>query len=103
MSERPLVEPNLWRLGLGLNLDLEAKLTELLADARFVKAIEGTAREAVATWRVPLEEARRTVLSGLGEPDALRTVHDAWTAGKIALARLIIRRRMLELFARDAR
>lgn len=103
MSERSLVEPDLQRLGLELKLDLEAKLTELLADARFLKAIEGTAREAVANWRVPLEEAQRTVLSGLGEPDALRQIHDAWTAGKIPLARLIIRRRMLDLFAEDAR
>lgn len=103
MSERPLVEPNLRKLDLELKLDLEAKLTALLADGKFLNAIEGAAREAVANWRVPLEEARRTVLSGLGEPDALRQVHDAWTAGKTALAKLIIRRRMLDRFAEDAR
>ena len=100
MSEQPL-ESDLWKL--DVELDLDAKLTALRADYKFLKAIEGTAREAAANWHVSLEEARRTVLSGLGEPNALEQVHGAWITGKTALAKLILRRRMLDRFGEDAR
>lgn len=87
----------------NLGLDLDGKLARLLADPGFRKAIDGAAREAVANWGVPLDEARRAVLSGIGDPGALGPIHDAWIAGKTGLAKVIVRRRMLDRFAEDAR
>jgi len=81
----------------------QAKLTALLADCKFLKVIDGSAREAVINWGVTLAEARRTVLSGLGEPRQLAQIYDAWISGKTALAKVIVRRRMLDLFSDDAR
>lgn len=59
-------------------------------------------------WSVARTTARSFVLSAIGEPDTLASIHDAWmsakqSGGSLGLAKLIIRRRVIDLLRKDAR
>jgi hypothetical protein len=84
-------------------LYLETKLKELLADREFWRAINFVAGEAMANWRISHAMASVAVLSAIGEPKDLTAVHAAWFAGQAPLARTIMRRRVFDLFRKDAR
>ena len=70
--------------------------------------IELVAKEVMSTWRLPCKAARGFVFSAIGVPATLVSIHRAWVlarrAGKsLGLAKLIIRRRVIDLLRKDAR
>src|SRR5689334_24906727 len=88
--------------------DSKHQLEQLLADPIFSRTITLTTHEVIRTWNVPCAVARGFVLSAIGEPGALGCIYDAWITAKKAGARLgkvkvIVRRRVLDLLAKDAR
>jgi DNA-directed RNA polymerase specialized sigma24 family protein len=100
-------ESGLWpserRLSPRARRTLEARLDELLADAKFEEILNFTANEVKTNWRLPLTIARWTVLAALARPRDLTRIHRAWRKGKLALAKLIVRRRVFDLFRRERR
>lgn len=100
-------ETGLWaserRLSPRARRTLESRLEELLADVKFQEALEFLAKEIRRNWRLPLAIARWTVLAALARPRDLVRVHRTWNRGEIALAKVIMRRRALDLFRREQR
>jgi len=85
-------------------LQPDQQLVALLADALFERILRLVAREVVTRWHTSWPDARRLVLSAIGEPAVLAGIHDAWfAAGERGLAKVIVRRRVLDLLAKDAR
>jgi len=82
---------------------LEARLGELLADAVFGEVLALIAKEVKTNWRLSLVMARWTVLAALARPRDLIRIHSAWRKGEIALAKVIVRRRVFDLFRREGR
>ena len=87
--------------------DSSQQLEELLRDPGYLKTIDFLTREVVRTWNYPHGDAHRLVLSAIGEPRALASIHEAWLAaragGNSRLPTLISRRRVLDLLGKDAR
>jgi DNA-directed RNA polymerase specialized sigma24 family protein len=84
------------------------QLDELLADSQFATVIALMAREVTRRWNVAHGTARCLVLSAIGEPKAIADIYKAWAEAKAVgktcgLAKLIVRRRVLDLLGRDAR
>jgi DNA-directed RNA polymerase specialized sigma24 family protein len=81
------------------------QLEALLADPIFRRLRDLIAREVMARWSMSPGAARRLVLSAIGEPAVLAGIHEAWTAAerRPGLAKVIIRRRVLDLLEKDAR
>jgi DNA-directed RNA polymerase specialized sigma24 family protein len=81
------------------------QLEALLADPSFRRIMDLIAKEVMARWNVEYSAARGVVLSAVGEPAALACIHDAWTrpGGNRGLAKVIVRRRVLDLLDKDAR
>lgn len=100
-------ESSLWtserRLSPSARRTLEARLNELLADAKFEEVFEFIAKEVKTNWRLPLVIARWTVLAAFARPRDLVRIHRAWSKGRLALAKLIVRRRVFDLFRRERR
>lgn len=88
-------------------LDPRQQLAELLNVPEYQRTIDAIANEVVAKWGYSRGDARRTVLSAIGEPSALASIHAAWlrakTGGPAGLPALITRRRTLDLLVKDAR
>jgi DNA-directed RNA polymerase specialized sigma24 family protein len=80
----------------------EDQLKELLGDIGFLRTIDFVAHEAMANWRMPYDAAFRTVLSAIGHPRHLADVWEAWTDNHKGLARTILRRRLIDLFRKEA-
>jgi len=74
----------------------------LFADPRFEKAIATVSSELARARSIPLKRARGFVVSGLGDPVAFAKIREAWTIGQPALAKVMLRRRALDLLRRDA-
>jgi DNA-directed RNA polymerase specialized sigma24 family protein len=60
------------------------------------------------SWSVPGNVARGFVLSAIGEPETLACIHNAWVRAKqngesLGLAKVIMRRRVIDLLRKDAR
>ena len=86
----------------------DGQLEDLLGDPAFLKVVDLLAREVVRFWNVPQRTAHGFVLSAIGEPETLRGIHNAWLVarsggGSPGLAKVIIRRRVIDLLRRDAR
>jgi DNA-directed RNA polymerase specialized sigma24 family protein len=86
----------------------EQQLAKLLADPDFKKAIALVSREVIRNWKYSCSGARSVVLSAVGEPKALDSIHEAWlrarsTGASLGYPMVIIRRRVLDLLAKDAR
>ena len=89
-------------------MSLEDQLEDLLGDPGFVKVVDLVAKEVVRYWNVPQRTAHGFVLSAIGEPETLGCVHHAWLLARNAsdspgLAKVIVRRRVIDLLRRDAR
>jgi DNA-directed RNA polymerase specialized sigma24 family protein len=76
---------------------------ELLENADFSKTIAVVAREVGLRWQVCDEVARGLILSAIGEPETLANIHHAYSSGQTRRAKLIIRRRVIDLLRKDAR
>ncbi|HEX7840766.1 MAG TPA: hypothetical protein VF469_24985 [Kofleriaceae bacterium] len=81
---------------------------DLLQDPGFLKVIDLVANEVMRYWNVPHRTAHGFVLSAIGEPETLGRIHHAWilarnTGGNPGLAKVIVRRRVIDLLRRDAR
>jgi len=84
------------------------QLEELLRAPDFRKIVELVAKEVMRSWSVPSNAARGFVLSAIGEPETLASIHHAWflaqrTGESLGLAKVIIRRRVIDLLRKDAR
>lgn len=88
-------------------VELAQQLEELLRDPAYRKTIAALTWEVSTKWRQSRGDARRLVLSAIGEPTAFAVIYAAWIAGKTGagpkLAAVISRRRVLNLLRRDAR
>jgi len=83
-------------------------ISQLLEEPAFLKMIELVAKEVMRAWRVSRATARGFVLSAIGEPETLASIHRAWclaqrSGASLGLAKLIIRRRVIDLLRKDAR
>ncbi|MEO7731597.1 MAG: hypothetical protein ABIY55_11535 [Kofleriaceae bacterium] len=70
--------------------------------------IELTSKEVTRSWTMPYNSARGFVLSAVGEPTTLEQVYRAWTFARqhghsLGLAKVIVRRRVIDLMRKDAR
>jgi DNA-directed RNA polymerase specialized sigma24 family protein len=84
------------------------QLNALRADPEFQKLIVRAAAEVMRTWSVSRQNANQIVISAVGEPRTLASVHGAWFAARAnatgtGLVTVIIRRRVLDLMRSDAR
>jgi hypothetical protein len=83
------------------------QLEELLGDPGYSRTIALLTKEVMSKWHLSYTDARGSVLSAIGEPTALASIHEAWvlakTGVKPALPALISRRRVLDLLGKDAR
>jgi DNA-directed RNA polymerase specialized sigma24 family protein len=80
------------------------QLDELLGNSGFLKTVDLITKEVYHVWNVSDRDAYRVVLSAIGEPATLACVHAALSPKQnIALARVIIRRRVIDLLRKDAR
>jgi DNA-directed RNA polymerase specialized sigma24 family protein len=86
-------------------LDADHQLEALLADPSFQRILRLLAHEVMTRWNMSWPAARGLVLSAIGEPAVLAGVHEAWFAAgdRRSLAKLIVRRRILDLLGKDAR
>lgn len=86
----------------------EQQLEELLGDPDLLKIVHLVTREVARCWNVAESAAHGLVLSAIGEPTTLACVYDAWSSARNAgekprLAKVIIRRRVIDLLRKDAR
>jgi DNA-directed RNA polymerase specialized sigma24 family protein len=79
--------------------DAERQLRELLADAEYRRTLEHLGREIERRWN--RRDGYQVMLSAIGEPRALASIHAAVRANNRPLAYLISRRRALDLLRRD--
>lgn len=80
------------------------QLDELLGNSGFLKTVDLISKEVYHIWNVSDREAYRVVLSAIGEPATLACVHAALSPTQnLALAKVIIRRRVIDLLRKDAR
>jgi DNA-directed RNA polymerase specialized sigma24 family protein len=86
-------------------LDADYQLEVLLADPSFERILRLVAREVMTRWHMSWPGAHGLVLSAIGEPAVLAGIHEAWFAAgdRRGLAKLIVRRRVLDLLGKDAR
>ncbi|HEX8110878.1 MAG TPA: hypothetical protein VF516_24265 [Kofleriaceae bacterium] len=80
------------------------QLDELLGNSGFLKTVDLITKEVYHVWNVSDRDAYGVVLSAIGEPATLACVHAALSPNQnIALAKVIIRRRVIDLLRKDAR
>jgi len=88
-------------------VSVKQQLEELLRDPDFQRIIELSAREVARIWNIPSSAARSFVLSAIGVPGTLESIHQAWARakqdGEFGLAKLMVRRRVIDLLRKDAR
>jgi DNA-directed RNA polymerase specialized sigma24 family protein len=77
---------------------------DLLGDSAFRRTVDLIAKEVYHIWNVSDSDAQGFVLSAIGEPATLACVHAAFSPKRnLSLARVIIRRRVIDLLRKDAR
>lgn len=80
------------------------QLDELLGNSDFLKTVDLIAKQVYHVWNVSDRDAYRVVLSAIGEPATLACVHAALSpVPNLALAKVIVRRRVIDLLRKDAR
>lgn len=89
-------------------MDSQQQLDALLGDPDFLKNIDLVTKEVARRWSVFDSVARSFVLSVVGEPATLLCIYGAWLSAKQVgekprLAKLIIRRRVIDLIRQDSR
>jgi len=75
----------------------------LFTDPTFLSVIKVVASELARGHGMPFRQAEGFVISGLGEPAVYAAVREAWAAGLRGLAKVILRRRAIDLLRKDAR
>ena len=88
--------------------DAARHLVALFDDAEFPKLIDRATTEVMRIWNLPRDTAVGFVISAMGDPKTLASIHDEWakarTLGKgLGLPKLIVRRRASDLLRGDAR
>lgn len=79
------------------------QLESLLADPKFARVMRLLIKEVMTCWHMDQHQARGVVLSGMGHPVDLAAIYTAWNADQCGLARIVLRRRVLDQLAHDAR
>ncbi len=84
------------------------QLDALLEEPGFLKIIELVVKEVTRSWNISGPVARGFVFSAIGEPETLACIYRAWCLAKrngksYGLAKVIIRRRVIDLLRKDAR
>jgi len=84
------------------------QLDALLEEPGFLKIIELVVKEVTRSWNLPGTVARGFVVSAIGEPETLACIYRAWSLANrngesFGLAKVIIRRRVIDLLRKDAR
>src|SRR5215470_15646627 len=80
------------------------QLDDLFGDSSFMKIVAVIAKEVYHVWNISDRDAQCFVLSAIGEPATLACVHAAFSPKRnLTLAKVIIRRRVIDLLRRDAR
>jgi DNA-directed RNA polymerase specialized sigma24 family protein len=84
------------------------QLDALLGEPGFLKIVELVVKEVARSWNITCSVARGFVFSAIGEPEALACIYRAWWLAKrngesYGLAKVIIRRRVIDLLRKDAR
>jgi len=84
------------------------QLDALLGELGFLKIVELVVKEVARSWTIPCSVARGFVFSAIGEPETLACIYRAWWLARrngesFGLAKVIIRRRVIDLLRRDAR
>jgi len=84
------------------------QLDALLEEPGFRKIIELVVKEVTRSWNMRGTVARGFVFSAIGEPETLACIYRAWSLAKrngesYGLAKVIIRRRVIDLLRKDAR
>jgi DNA-directed RNA polymerase specialized sigma24 family protein len=80
------------------------QLDELLGNRGFLRTVDLISKEVYHVWNVSDRDAYGVVLSAIGEPATLACVHAALSPRpNLALAKVIIRRRVIDLLRKDAR
>src|SRR3954468_6222495 len=86
----------------------DEQLKALFEDGEFSKLLTGAIAEVVRVWNIPHRIASGLVMSAVGEPKVLASIHDQWMSAKasgagLGLPRVIVRRRVFDLLRGDAR
>jgi len=81
----------------------DTPLDDLLSAPEFSRVVAAVSRELARARRMPLTCARGFVLSGLGDPDKLTEICSAWTAGQRGLAKVMLRRRAIDVLREEGR
>jgi len=86
----------------------EQQLEEFLEDPDLLKIVHLVTKEVARGWNVAEGLAHGFVLSAIGEPIVLACVYNAWLSARNAgekprLAKVIIRRRVIDLLRKEAR
>jgi hypothetical protein len=82
------------------------QLQALLDDAAFPRFVKVAEVELMRVWSLPRTTAKGFVMSAIGEPRTLASIHELWfsaNARDAAIAKLIVRRRVLDLLRGDVR
>lgn len=89
-----------------MDREVDRQLAELLADPAYAKVLRRLAGEASRRWHITLEDARRSVLSAIGEPTTLQRIHEAVrharATGNLGYPTVITRNSLLKLLCKDA-
>lgn len=90
--------------GIGVRPSTRHPLDDLLGDSVFQSTVAVIAREVYQVWKISDDVAHCIVLSAIGEPDTLACVQAAFRPKQnLGLAKMIMRRRVIDLLRRDAR
>jgi RNA polymerase sigma factor (sigma-70 family) len=79
------------------------ELYELLRDEHITRHLYTCAKQVEHSADLPYRLAHGYVMSAIGDPPVVEALHRARSNGRFGLARLIIRRRVLDLLRRDGR
>jgi hypothetical protein len=87
--------------------EVDRQLAELLADPGYARVFRLLTGEVRRRWQMGLRDARRIVLSAIGDPVALASIYAATMQARDAgrkpvLAGVISRRRVIDLLRKDA-
>jgi DNA-directed RNA polymerase specialized sigma24 family protein len=81
------------------------QLDALFMDAAFSRLIDRAAADTARIWHLPRRVAAGFVMSAVGEPSTLASLHEEWFSARhpSGLAWVIVRRRVCDLLRGDAR
>ena len=106
-SSGPPIAPHMrMRATSGIERIATQQLDALRDHAEFPRLVRGAATEVMRAWDVPRKTAAGLVMSAVGEPRTLDSLHQSWFSpdgNAVGLAKVIVRRRVLDLLRKDVR